>query len=68
MHSHDDIHAAAFSAALQLAAVNGARGILAAEQEDNPEVQAVALVLAADGSFEVTAMDGAGRPVGGYAL
>ncbi len=66
MHPHDDAFAVAFSAALQVAAVNGVRGLLAAESEANPDVQAVCCVLGADGSFEVTALDGAGRPIGGY--
>ena len=68
MPTHDDIHAAAFGAALQVAAINGARGLLAAESELNPEVKAVCIVLGSDGSFEVTCTDSAGRPVGGYAL
>lgn len=68
MSSHDDLYAAAFSAALQVAAVNALRGLLAAETEVNPEVDSVCCVLGADGSFEVTALNGAGLPVGGYAV
>ncbi|CAG0973095.1 hypothetical protein BURK2_01412 [Burkholderiales bacterium] len=67
MHAPDD-YAAAFAAALQVAAINGVRGLLAAEVEDNPDVQAVCVVLGADGSFEVTALNGSGAPVGGYAF
>ena len=63
----DGMHEAAFAAALQVAAINGVRGLLAAESELDPNVEAVCVTLGADGSFEVTTLDGAGRPVGGYA-
>lgn len=66
--SADDMAAVAFSAALQVAAMNGLRGLLAAESEVTPECEAICVVLGADGSFEVTALDAAGRSVGGYRL
>lgn len=62
----DDDYTAAFSAALQVAAINGVRGLLAAETELNPEVAGICCVLDGEGHFEVTALDGAGRPVAGY--
>jgi len=62
----DDDYEAAFSAALQVAAINGVRGLLAAEAEMNPDVAGVCCVLSADGHFEVTALDSAGRSIGGY--
>jgi len=65
--SDDHVYAVAMSAAIQVAAINGLRGILAAESEDNPEVRAVCCVLGADGSFEVTALNAQGLPIGGYA-
>lgn len=68
MQPLDEAYSVAFSAALQVAAVNGVRGLLAAEAEANPEVEGICVVLGADGSFEVTATDAAGRPVGGYRL
>ena len=68
MSTPDGVYEAAFSAAIQVAALNGVRGLLAAEVEANPEVEAICVVLGADGSFEVTATDAAGRPLGGYRL
>jgi hypothetical protein len=67
VHAADDSHAVAFSAAIQVAAANGVRGLLAAETELNPECAAVCVVLGVDGSFEVTALNAAGQPIGGYA-
>lgn len=68
MTRSEEVYAAAYSAALQVAAVNGVRGLLAAESELNPDVEAICIVLGGDGSFEVTCTDAAGRPCGGYAL
>ena len=68
MDTSDDVYAAAFSAAITVAVVNAMRGLLAAETELNPEVEAIAVVFGKDSSFEVTCTDGKGRPVGGYRI
>jgi hypothetical protein len=68
MSAPDEVSAIAYSAAVQVAAFNGVRGLLASEAELNPDCEGVCIVLGADGTFEVTALDASGRPVGGYRL
>ena len=63
-----DVYAACMSAAIQVAAVNALRGLLAAEVELNPETHAICVVLSTDGSMEVTCTSTSGHPIGGYML
>ncbi len=63
-----DVHAAAFVAALQVAASNGLRGLMAGELADNPEVGAIVAHVDADGSIDVQLLSTSGIPIGGYSL
>lgn len=68
MCTREEMGTVAFAAALQVAAINALRGLLAAEHEVEPEAQGICVVLGADGSFEVTALNEHGLAVGGYRL
>lgn len=66
--SNDDLYATVKTVVLQVAAMNALRGLLTAEMEENPETVAVCVVLGTDGSFELTATNAQGLPLGGYAI
>ncbi len=60
--------ALAYALAVQIAASNGLRGLLALEAQSDPQVEACRVEVGADGGIDVMLLNGAGVPVGGYAL
>lgn len=68
MHTNLVSHEAHYAAALQAAAANGLRGLLANELADNPEVGAIVCQIDADGSIDVQLLSTSGLPIGGYSL
>ncbi|MCM5681909.1 hypothetical protein M8A51_20465 [Schlegelella sp. S2-27] len=57
----------AYHAAMQALAASAVRGLLSIERDD-PTVGAVMLQANDDGSVDVTLLDHAGNPIGGYSL
>lgn len=65
MATHD--HATAYTAAAQVAAANGVRGLMALEADD-PEVGLITIEVHRDGSLTVTLTNLSGAPIGAYTL
>lgn len=60
--------ALAYALAVQIAASNGLRGLLALEAQSDPQVEACRVEIGVDGGIDVMLLNGSGAPIGGYSL
>lgn len=67
MPASSDAMVTAYAAAVQALTSAAVRNLAAAELDD-PEIGAVVVECARDGSVDVRLLDHAGHPVGGYSL